>query len=468
MHKILISFATALLAGCAATPPHVAPAVPAIALAAPHASQFAAAGQHDHATPWWRFFDDARLARLIDSALAHNLDIAQAQASLQAARAVHDERRLDQLPAVTAQAGWQRTLQQETPATRSAGTSSRIGFDAQWELDLFGRLAHLSRAAAARSEAAQADLAQLQLTLAAEVARNYYEALGTQQELALMQAQVDSWRATLALAEARLRAGSGLPEERLHAQASLARSEAALPPLQAALRAAQWRLDVLCGQAPGPAAMAAQDGAATPPAPLAGQLPLGDVNRLILQRPDVVRAERLLAASSEEVGAARAELYPRLNLGGFLGFFALRGSSLFDGGARAFELAPTVSHPALRLGSARARVRASTALAQGALAGYEQAILLAQEEVENAVTQLVENQRRLAALLQSAQHGSAALGIARARYAHGAGSYQAVLESQRALLEVRHAALQAETASYVNAIALYKALGWGHTVQSPL
>ena len=124
-------------------------------------------------------------------------------------------------------------------------------------------------------------------------------------------------------------------------------------------------------------------------------------------------------------------------------------------------LAPGISHPAFRLGSARARVRGTQALAQGALAGYEQALLMAQEEVENAVTQLAENQARLASLLQSARHASAALAIASTRFQAGAGSYQAVLENQRALYDISGAALQSETASCTSAIALYKALGWG-------
>ncbi|MBB5371431.1 MULTISPECIES: efflux transporter outer membrane subunit [unclassified Janthinobacterium] len=447
-----------LLAGCALTPAYVTPATPAITLASPQQAQFSAVANADN---WWTFFDDPRLSQLIASALEHNRDIAQAQANLLAARAVFDERRLDELPTVTAQAGWQRSVQQDTPASRASSSSTRAGFDAQWELDLFGRLAHITRSAQAQADAAQADLQQLQLTIAADVARNYYEALGHQQNLLLTQAQVQSWRDTVALIDARIRAGSGLPEERQNALANLTRSEAALPPLQAALRQAQYRLDVLSGRAPGAIALATS---ARQQAPLASQLPLGDVNQLIKHRPDVVRAERLLAASSEDVGAATAELYPRISLGGFLGFFALRGSSVFDGGARAFELAPTVNYPAFRLGSTRARVRGTQALAQGALARYEQTILLAQEDVENAVTQLVENQSRLASLLQSARHGSAALDIASTRYQGGAGSYQAVLENQRALYDIRRDALQAETASYVDAIALYKALGWGQTM----
>ncbi|MGK5026866.1 efflux transporter outer membrane subunit [Janthinobacterium sp. RB2R34] len=455
---LAFSLASLLLAGCAVSPAYVTPGTPKITLASPQQTQFKGADSSASSTPWWTFFDDTVLTQLITAALAHNLDIAQAQANLLAARAVFDERQLDRLPAVTGQAGWQRKVEQTTPETRSTTASTRLGLDAQWELDLFGRLGHISRSAQARAGAAQADLRQVQLVIAAEVARNYYQALGDQQGLALAQSQVDSWRETVALIDARLAAGSGLPEERQNALANLARSEAALPPLQASLRQARYRLDVLGGQAPGATALLLT---APMAAPLAGQLPLGDVNLLIKQRPDVVRAERLLAASTEDVGAATAELYPRVSLGGFIGFFALRGSSVLDGGARAFALAPAISHPAFRLGSARARVRGTQAVAQGALAAYQQAMLVAQEEVENAVTQLVENQTRLASLLQSARHASAARQIADTRYQAGAGSYQAVLENQRALYDIRREALQSETASYTSAIALYQALGWG-------
>ena len=457
-YRYVFSALSLLLAGCAVSPAYVKPGTPTITLASPQQTQFNGADSITSGTPWWTFFDDAVLTQLITAALTHNRDIAQAQANLLAARAVFDERELDRLPAVTGQAGWQRKVEQTTPETRSTTASTRLGLDVQWELDLFGRLAHLSRSAQARADAAQADLRQAQLVIAADVARNYYQALGDRQGLALAQAQVDSWRETVALIDARLAAGSGLPEERQNALANLARSEAALPPLQAHLRQAGYRLDVLGGQAPGTTTLLLNAPAA---APLAGQLPLGDVNRLIRQRPDVVRAERLLAASSEDVGAATADLYPRLSLGGFLGFFALRGSSVLDGGARAFDVAPTISHPAFQLGSARARVRGTQAVAQGALAGYEQALLLAQEEVENAVTQLAENQTRLASLLQSARHASAALQIAGTRYQAGAGSYQAVLENQRPLYDIRREALQSETASYTRAVALYQALGWG-------
>lgn len=449
----------ALLAGCAVGPRYAPPEVPAITLASGEKGQFSDAAPVP--APWWSFLDDAALAEAIERALAHNHDIRQAQANLRVSRALFDEQQLERTPAVTVQGGYQRGSEQRAGAggapQRSLSASWRAGFDVEWEIDLFGRLGHLAQSAQARADAAQADLALVRLTVAADVARHYYQGQGLQRRLALAQGQAESWRATLALLQSRLAAGNGALDAVESARAELARSEAALAPLATARDQAQFRLDVLTGQRPGHSPFAAQTLA---PAPLARQLPLGDVDRLIRQRPDVVRAERLLAASTEDVGAATAELYPRLNLGAFVGFFALRGADA-GLGTRAFALAPGITWPALRLGSARARLRGASALSEGALARYEQSLLQAQEDVENAVTQLGRHQQQLGALLESAAHAERALAIATRRYEAGAGSYLAVLENQRTLAALRQEAAQAETASYLHVIALYKALGWG-------
>ena len=196
-----------------------------------------------------------------------------------------------------------------------------------------------------------------------------------------------------------------------------------------------------------------------PPMPLARQLPLGDVDQLIRNRPDVVQAERLLAARVQDVGAATADLYPRLNLGGFIGFFALRDGDL-GSAARAFELTPGLTWPAFDLGSVRARLRGTQALAQGEAAHFEQVLLVAVEEVEGAVTQLAEHQRHLLGLVQAARHGEAAFAIAQQRYGAGSGSYLAVKDSQRDLLRLRQDIARAQAASYGNAVDLYKALAW--------
>ncbi|MNJ50106.1 Toluene efflux pump outer membrane protein TtgI precursor [compost metagenome] len=188
-------------------------------------------------------------------------------------------------------------------------------------------------------------------------------------------------------------------------------------------------------------------------------MPLGDPNALILNRPDVIRAQRLLAARVEEVGAATADFYPRLSLGGFIGFFALRNADV-GSASRAFELTPGVTWPAFDLGSVRARLRAAQALSEAETERFEQVLLLAIEEVEGAIVQLTEHQRHLQTLVRSARHAEVSFDIASRRYDSGSGSYQAVLESQRELLRMRQDISQAETASYRNVVDLYKALAW--------
>lgn len=453
-----------VVSGCAVGPRYTEPETPPIVLASPSVEVVLPTVGSFEAMParWWVFFKDEGLTQWVDAALAHNHDIRRARANLLAARAIFDERQLDRLPGVTSAAGYTRSLSQQPggggPPVRTLSESWQAGFDVQWEIDLFGRLDRLSRSAMAYAEASQAELELARLSVAAEVARVWFEAQGIQRQLEVAEQEADSWRETVSLAEAALRAGAGLPEEVENARTNLLHSEAAIPTLTTALQKARYRLDVLAGRRPG---QGLADPAALSAAPHALQLPVGDADRLIRRRPDVVRAERLLAASVENVGAATADLYPRLNLGGFIGFFALRGGDLGSAASRAFEFAPGLSWPALRLGNARARLRGAEAISQGAFAGYEQTLLRAQEDVENAITELIGHQRHLAFLLKSARHAQAAFEIADKRYRVGTGRYQAVLENQRALFQTKQRIAQAETASYLHVVALYKALGWG-------
>ena len=200
----------AVLAGCAVGPRYAPPEVPAITLASGEKGQFSDAAPAP--APWWSFLDDAALAEAIERALAHNHDIRQAQANLRVSRALFDEQQLERTPAVTAQGGYQRGSEQRAGGgapQRSLSASWRAGFDVEWEIDLFGRLGHLAQSAQARADAAQADLALVRLTVAADVARHYYQGQGLQRRLALAQGQAESWRATLALLQSRLAAGNG-------------------------------------------------------------------------------------------------------------------------------------------------------------------------------------------------------------------------------------------------------------------
>lgn len=459
MKSFVLLGSFSFLAACSVGPEYQQPDVAPIVLVSPQAGAFAEPDARA-AADWWRFFEDPQLAGLIEAAQAHNHDVRRAYANLLLARAGFDEQDLKRYPLVTSEAGYQRSLEQQAvngaaPA-RSLAESWRAGLDLQWELDLFGRLDHLSRAAQARVEASRADLEQIRLSIAAEVAQAYFDAQGQRHQLALARDEVRSWGETVRMVEAQLAAGSGLPEDLESARGNLLRAEASIPPLQSQLQRSLYRLDVLCGERPGGMAVAL---GRVPSMPLARQLPLGDVDRLIRNRPDVLRAERLLAARVEDVGAATADLYPRFNLGGFVGFFALRDGDL-GSASRAFELTPGLTWPALDLGSVRARLRAAQARSAGEGAQFEQVVLLAIEEVEGAVVELSEHQRHLQILVRSARHGEKAFDIASRRYEAGGGSYQAVLESQRELLRVRKEIAGAETESYRNAVGLYRALAW--------
>jgi len=449
---------TLLVSGCAVGPKYVQPDIADITLASLQAAQFGT--ENSLPAQWWTFFEDEALNRQIQIALEHNHDIRRAAANLLAARALFDQRQWERLPQVDANAGYTRGIQQQGASSapqRALSQSWRAALDVQWEIDLFGRLERLGESAQAQAEASAADLAQMRLAIAAEVAQSWFQAQGLQRRLQVSEQEVASWSETVRLLEASVQAGAGLADELENALSNLRRSEAGIAPLTTALQQARYRLDVLSGQRPG----AGEDPpAATPAKVLITQLPLGDVNALIRQRPDVLRAERLLAASVHNNAAATADLYPRINLGGFIGLFALRDADI-GSAARAFSIAPALNYPLLQRGSARARLRAAQAQSQGALADYEQALLRAQEEVENAVTQLVEQQRQFASLVQAAQHAQTALDIADTRYRAGSGSYQSVLENQRALYQLRHQLTDVEALSSAHVVTLYKALGWG-------
>ncbi len=448
----------AFLAGCAVGPAHVPPKDAPVVLAAPEQSLFAPdAVQRE----WWRQLEDPQLDALIERALSANHDIRIAQARLLEARAAEREAELDRWPVVTLGASKTRSIAQgngQPMGERTLAESSRAGFDASWEIDLFGRLKRLDEAAAARAEAQAADLAQVRVVAVAELARSYYEMRGAEQRIAVTQRTLASLRRSLEIVDAQVKTGRALAGDLASARANLASTQSQLPVLETARRAAAHRVAVLAGLRPIELQPMLK---AQTLQPLAKRLPVGDLAELLRRRPDVLRAERGLAAGTADVGAATAELYPRLDVGAFLGFVALRGADLGSGASRAFSVTPGVSWPAFRLGSARARLRGAEARAEGGRALYEQTVLRAIEEVENALTGYGQNQQRLQRLLEAAEQSGRAAQLAEVRYREGAAPYLDLLDAQRTQLRAQDALAEAEAASYTSLVALYKALGGG-------
>lgn len=453
----VVLLAALAAAGCAVGPDYHKPQSAPVTLASPEQARFYADRlQRD----WWKQLQDPQLDRLIELALARNLDIRIAQARLAESRAALDEKQLDQLPAVTLGGGYERSLSQANAGAgqRNLAQSYRAGFDATWELDLFGRLRRAAEGAAARSEAQAADLAQTRIVVAAEVARNYFELRGAEQRLAVARANLDSQRDSLRVIQAMVTAGRGDEGDLASARAELETVQASVPVQIAARRLAQYRIAVLAGLRP--VELGELDGDRVLP-PLDTRLPIGDVSALLSRRPDVLAAERNMAAANADVGVATAELYPRIDLGGFLGFVALRGADFGSSASRAFSVAANANWPAFHLPTALARKRGAVARSDGAVASYEQTVLRAVEELESALTEYGQTQQRLGSLAQAAVHSGRAAELAQLRYREGSAPYLTVLDAQRTLLRAQDAVAVAETESYTRLIALYKALGGG-------
>lgn len=453
-----VSLAALALAGCAVGPDYQTPQAAPVVLASPEQALFSA---DQVQRTWWKQLQDPQLDRLVDLALSRNHDIRIAQARLAESRAVLDEKELDRLPVVTLGGRYERSLSQANAGVagqRNLAQSYRAGFDATWELDLFGRLRYAAQGAAARSEAQAADLAQTRIVVAAEVARNYFELRGAEQRLAVAQANLDSQRDSLRVTQALVAAGRGDEGDLASARAELETVQASVPVQVTAKRLARYRLAVLAGLR---LVELAELDAGTPLAPLAARLPIGDVAALLSRRPDVAAAERNMAAANADVGVATAELYPRIDLGGFLGFVALRGADFGSASSRAFSVASGVNWPALHLPTALARKRAAVARSEGVVARYEQTVLQAVEELESALTEFGQTQQRLGNLAQAAAYSGRAAELAQLRYREGSAPYLTVLDAQRTLLRAQDAVAVAETESYTRLVALYKAVGGG-------
>jgi multidrug efflux system outer membrane protein len=460
MKTFIAIFAGALLlSACAVGPNYRAPET------APAAIKNAASPEFVTQTPeavWWREFEDSELDDLVRGALAANLDLISAYDRVKAARAVFVERKFDYAPHVPVVGTYSHSDEQQPgfgPARLNVQSDS-LGFDAAWEIDLFGRVRRSVEAARADLDAERANYQDAQVTVAAEVARNYFELRGAQKRLAVARANLDSERQTLALTQLLDEAGRG---SELDVQRSLARlkaTEAAIPPLEAAEKQAGYRLAVLQGKRPGALDEELRAAAVTT---YAKALPIGDPTELLRRRPDVRAAERQLAAATARVGVATADLFPRVNVTGFVGFLSGDVGRLFDtsagNNARAWSITPTVSWAAFDMGSVRARLRASEAQSDAAAANYEKVVLTALEETENSFVAYSKGQAQLKSLAEQATASRRAAELAETQYREGVADFLVLLDAQRTQLDAEDAVAQAETAVNVSVVAIYKSLG---------
>jgi outer membrane protein, multidrug efflux system len=452
---LLLTALVAIASGCAARRQYVAPEVEPVSLANADATLVV---QQAFDPRWWAQFDDPILDGLVTRALGANHDVRIAVARFEQARALFDDVRRDQFPTAIAGAEIDRRSQAIpgfSDEPRSI-TTYRTGFDAFWEIDLFGRVRSQVRAAAASAQSFDAFADDVRVSVVAEVARSYFELRGLQQQLAVAERSLTNQRETLRLAQVRRDAGFGEEQDVASAAARVAAIEASFPPLRAALAEREHRLAVLVGARP--TALGADLSPRAYP-PLTKALAVGEPDSLLRRRPDVRAAERQLAAAAAREGVVAADLYPRITISGFLGLLAGRGN-LFDVAAsRAWAVTPALSWAAFDIGSVRARLRGAAAATRESVAAFEQVVLRALEETENALVSYREEQQRLVRLTEQARESARAAAIARIRYREGAADFLSLLDAERTQLQAEDAVAQAEAGVFTSVIALYKALG---------
>ncbi|AVB20139.1 MULTISPECIES: efflux transporter outer membrane subunit [Pseudomonas syringae group] len=450
------------LAACAVGPDYKAP------VTAPATLASAAKGNYDRSkvnTLWWQQFEDPTLNKLVAHSLDGNRDLRVAFARLKAARAIRDDVANDVMPVVTSRASSDLGKGQQPGITERRVNSERydLGLDMAWELDLFGRIQRQLEASNADQEAAEANLYQLQVTLIAEVVDAYGQLRGAQLREAIARDNLTNQQKSQGITTQLRDAGVGNELDVVRADARLAAVEATVPQLQAEQARQRNRIATLLGERPDTLSV---DLSPSKLPAIVKALPIGDATQVLRNRPDIRAAERQLAASTARIGVATADLFPRVSLSGFLGYTAGRGSQIGSSAARAWSLGPSITWAAFDLGSVRAQIRSADADAEGALANYEQQVLLALEESENAFSDYDKRQQRLVALMRQSDASRSAARLASVQYREGTADFLVLLDAERERLAAEDSQAQAQIELYRGIVAIYKALGGGWQPQA--
>ena len=464
-----------LLAGCAVGPDYHKPAMSFVPFHNQAAVQAVAAGKAAPLDHWWTGFDDPMLVAVVRRALALNLDLAASYARLAQARAAAAAAGAQLLPTVDFDAS-DTALHQSL--TSPLGTLARglpgynrdqheyaIGPAASWEIDLAGGLRRNAAAARDEFEAAAAEQAGTRISVAADAADAYIRIRGNQARLAVAQSQIDTDSKLLDLVRTREKLGLSSEREVAQAEALLQQAQASVPPLRIALEEQLNRLDVLMGAQPGTYAKMLATPAAIPPVPAigAGNTPLDVLRR----RPDIIAAERKLAASNERIGAAISDYYPKISLSGILGFDSISANHLFSQQAFQPSITGAIRWRLFDFGKVDAEVASARGAEAEALADYRQAALKATGDVENAFVTLAQTIRRVSVLENEVASLRRSRDLSEKAYQDGAIPLTDVLDADRQLLAARDD-LDANRADAARAaVHTFRALGGGWPVPRP-
>jgi outer membrane protein, multidrug efflux system len=478
-HRLLAALAAAgLFAGCTVGPDYRGAPDPGV-----HPDRFVRAPADGiSAAPapsrWWRALGDPQLDALIDAALAHNPDLHAAQARLREARAQLTQQRANALPKVSADAAALRTRAPDLgtlalpggtslpasalPASLGGGGPLQLytaGFDASWEIDLFGGTRRAIEAATAQADAVDADLADTQVSLAAEVASAYIDLRDQQQRLALSHRSAALQQQMLTLTQQRRARGVADDSDIERLTTQLENTRATLIPLDAQVSDSLDRLALLTGQAPGALDATLGDARALPALP--AEVPIGDPTTLLQQRPDIRAAERRLASSQAQIGEHIADFFPKLTLFGDLGFSATDPGHLLRKRNLSWLGAPYLQWNVLDFGRTLGAVHAAEASRDEADARYMKTVLAALQDANSALSRYGHQRDHVETLRKVEASADHAQTLMRARYAAGVSTLIDLLDTQRDALGAEQNVIAGRAELLKNFVSLQKSLGLG-------
>jgi multidrug efflux system outer membrane protein len=456
-NRAALALAPALLAACTVGPHYEAPAT---AIPARFDQATAEATAEPAGSGLWAGFGSMELDGLIARALEANTTIAQANARLAENRAISGISVYYWFPTVTANADRQRSqFSSDEPFAPPGGFTSdvyRAGFDATWEIDLFGSLRNEFRAQDSRTEADAAALADAQLTIVAETAQAWFAMIGARERLALQRRQLANLQENVRILAARVEAGSSNALDLAQAEAEMRSIAAAVPQAEAELVREEQRLAVLTAWPIATLREHLAPQAKLPPLP--ALVATGTPEDWLKRRPDIRAAERRLAASYADIGDEIAEYFPKVTLLGSFGWTAESTSQIGEQEAERWFYGPSITWSILDFGRTRQRVKAAEARRDGAIAAYLEAVLTALEETENALAGFRAANQSEDELRQGATAAREAARLAHLRYETGASDYLAVLVAERQQINLENQHVESETRRATSLAALYKAL----------
>jgi outer membrane protein, multidrug efflux system len=461
-----------LVASCAVGPDYRAP-TPAVGPAWLEGQGVGDDSQPVKLARWWTEFNDPVLDSLVERAVKSNLDLQLAVARVREARASLTATEAGAWPTVDVSGEYSRNRASENAVGSSAQGAVvaprsgadlendfyKSGFDANWEIDVFGGTRRRLEAAAALLDAAMEDQCGVLVSLLGEVAKNYIDLRGLQRRLTVAQANLRAQQESARLTKIRFDAGLANDLEVAQAEGQAMLTAAQIPKLDSALKETSYRLDLLLGARPGMVWNELAPLAAIPALPPTAHV--GLPAELLRRRPDIRRAERQLAAATAQIGAATADLYPKFFLTGAFGLQSISASDWFTGASRYWSIGPTISWPVFDAGRIRANIEVRNAQQEQALRLYEKSVLTGLADVESALVSYRHEQSRYRSLLAAVAANRRAVEVASELYTKGLVPFLNVLDAERTLYASESDLAQSEANMASNLVALYKALGGG-------